>query len=150
MLTFATRNMCPGPFSEIACCVPDATSPLSPKPQEEPSEEPSEPVLSFLVGSDLSMFPDTWPSNQDEGGLILSNFEPAENLQANALPEDFFGIQFASNPSFDPTFDSGLFDVAILSVGQENEFTASLDGHQFSQDSLFALGLDSEENLWIS
>ena len=146
MLTLAARNMCPGSPSEIACCVPDATSPLSPKPQKESSE----PVLSFLAGSDLSTFPDTWPSNQDEGGLILPNFEPAGNLQANALPEDVLDIQFASNPSFDQTFNSGLFDVASLPAEQENEFMASLDGYQFPQDSLFALGSDSEENLWIS
>lgn len=158
-LTLGTRNMCPGPPSEIRCCVPDATSPLTPKTQEEeppPDEEPQEPIQSLGGGSELSMLPDTGPLSQDEWGLMQSNFEPAGNLQANLLSEDAFGISFAPSPSFDHTFDPGLFDVASLPATPENEFTAFLDDHQFSQDSfstqnsLFAMGPDSEENLWNS
>ena len=151
--------MCPGPPSEIRCCVPDARSPLTPKTQEEEQpqeEEPQEPVLSLVEGSDLSMLSDTRLSGQDEWGLMQTSFEPAGDLQANVLSEDALGISFASSPSFGHTFDSGLFDVASLPATPENEYTAFLDDRQFSQDGfstqdlMFAMGPDSEENLWTS
>lgn len=155
--------MCPGPPSEIRCCVPDARSPLTPKTEQEegpepelepePEPEPQEPVLSLVGGSDLSMLSDTVPSSKDEWGLIQTNFESAGNLQANVLSEDALGISFASSPSFSHAFDSRLFDLASLPATPENEYTAFLNDHQSSQDgfstedSLFAMGPDSEENL---
>lgn len=144
--------MCPGDPSKIQCCALDARSPLSPANLEEPPE----PILSFGGGSDLSMLPNFWPSNEAEWGTIQTSLDPPENVQANALPEDFQEISFIPSPSFGQTVDLGLFDVASLAATQGDEFTASLDGDQFSpkgflgRDSIFAMGSDGEENWWDS
>lgn len=151
-LMFATRNTCPGDPSKIQCCVLDARSPLSPANLEEPPE----PILSYGGGSGFSMLPDPWPSSQEESELIQTNFEPPGNFYANALPEDAQDISFTSSPSFGQSFDLGLFDVASLPATEGNEFTAFLDADQFSpegfsgEESMLALALDGEENLWSS